>query len=350
MMTAYSLLLHCAPLAAGCLQPIGSALESARSASSVLEAASRIEPPGPPFAKVHLSQDVHQVKRQKLACNALARLAKLLVGSKCDAERHIMLRDQRLADLLMCAAEPSSARADGDDASLDAQSARVVAGSLTALAALCAADAVYCAQKASWCGVDKALLPLQPPARLLATRAESLCGDMCLTDCVSSRWSVRRLLGTTMAMPSLDRRVAALPYDFIPGLISLPVEAPADDPDSSTGDHVVGSAFLPSMGKLIGQLTATGLHDSLPFEQQALLTADGRSVRERRHTCWLAEEGIGALAYSGKSSAAIAAARGATKPDGTWTPCLLCAGGLPSAPLLLHRRRPNRVSARPINV
>ena len=30
---------------------------------------------------------------------------------------------------------------------------------------------------------------------------------------------------------------------------------------------------------------------------QALLTADGTKVRERRHTAWLAEEGIGALAY-----------------------------------------------------
>ena len=33
---------------------------------------------------------------------------------------------------------------------------------------------------------------------------------------------------------------------------------------------------------------------------QELMTADGKKVQERRHTAWLAEGGIGALAYSGK--------------------------------------------------
>jgi hypothetical protein len=40
-----------------------------------------------------------------------------------------------------------------------------------------------------------------------------------------------------------------------------------------------------------------------PFSQAELLTATGRTVKERRHTAWLADEGIGALAYSGKLSA-----------------------------------------------
>ena len=42
------------------------------------------------------------------------------------------------------------------------------------------------------------------------------------------------------------------------------------------------------------------LLQSIPFHFDTLTTRSGNTVIERRGTAWLAEEGIGALAYSGK--------------------------------------------------
>jgi alkylated DNA repair dioxygenase AlkB len=38
----------------------------------------------------------------------------------------------------------------------------------------------------------------------------------------------------------------------------------------------------------------------VPFKVEQLVTRDGTRVDERRETCWMADEGIGGLAYSGK--------------------------------------------------
>ena len=95
--------------AALCDIPVGTAIERAPTAAALLTAAARI----PTGSSGHLSQDVHQLKRQQLASNALGRLSKLLIGSGAREERYEALRDERLSFLLQAAAEPSCARADG---------------------------------------------------------------------------------------------------------------------------------------------------------------------------------------------------------------------------------------------
>ena len=40
--------------------------------------------------------------------------------------------------------------------------------------------------------------------------------------------------------------------------------------------------------------------DEVPFRAEQLVTRDGRRVDERRETCWMADPGVGGLAYSGK--------------------------------------------------
>ena len=280
------------------LPPVGRAIELASSADQLLAAANRIDPPGPPFAKPHLSQDVHQLKRQQTASNALTRLGKLLIGSGTKCERHSAMRDERLPHLVSCAAEPSCARADGDDAALDEQSARAVARSLESLATLCAADAADCA------GADRqSLWPLHAGALKLASRAEALSDALRLPEAVSCRWAARRLLGTSLPTPKLDELSSRYPFDMYPGVVALPLPAAApsvDDMSSISLPSSSSSMPMPSMAALMPQLSVEALRDGIPFAQAELLTADGRRVRERRQTAWLAEEGIGALAYSGK--------------------------------------------------
>ena len=40
--------------------------------------------------------------------------------------------------------------------------------------------------------------------------------------------------------------------------------------------------------------------EEVPFRAEQLVTRDGRRVDERRETCWMADPGVGGLAYSGK--------------------------------------------------
>ena len=51
---------------------------------------------------------------------------------------------------------------------------------------------------------------------------------------------------------------------------------------------------------LLQHLTVASLAEEVPFKVEQLVTRDGARVDERRETCWMADEGIGGLAYSGK--------------------------------------------------
>ena len=48
------------------------------------------------------------------------------------------------------------------------------------------------------------------------------------------------------------------------------------------------------------ELTVELLAKEVPFKVEQLVTRDGARVDERRETCWMADEGVGGLAYSGK--------------------------------------------------
>ena len=48
------------------------------------------------------------------------------------------------------------------------------------------------------------------------------------------------------------------------------------------------------------ELTVEALAAEVPFRAEKLVTRDGKRVDERRETCWMAEDGIGGLARSGK--------------------------------------------------
>ena len=339
-------------LAPPALPPIGTALEQAVSAEAVLVASTRIAAPGPPFAPAHLAQDVHQQKRQQHACNGLARLDRLLTGGGAAVERARVVVDPRTARLAACAAAPSSATPDGVDEKHDRACATMVASALAALAALCAADAVErvqaradpdgtaaAADAEAAAAAAAALAPLRAEAVALARRADALEPRMTRRDAAAACWAARRLLGAGGAAreaPALEAALerAALPFDLLPCLCALPpppdraevAEAAAGGsagaaPGAAGVAGEVAASGLPSVAALVAtHLLVAPMARQIPFAQQELMTADGKRVRERRHTAWLAEEGIGALAYSGKlmapaplgASAGVAAVRTAS--------------------------------------
>jgi len=63
---------------------------------------------------------------------------------------------------------------------------------------------------------------------------------------------------------------------------------------------LVGVPFRFSPGLAKGMVSMEQLLEEVQFKTEQLVTANGMRVDERRQTCWMAEEGVGGLAYSGK--------------------------------------------------
>lgn len=87
---------------------------------------------------------------------------------------------------------------------------------------------------------------------------------------------------TRRAGDVIKRAAEGLPFKILPDLAT---------PRGRLPDDVVDLDF---------ELTVEALAAEVPFRAEKLVTRDGKRVDERRETCWMAEDGIGGLAYSGK--------------------------------------------------
>jgi alkylated DNA repair dioxygenase AlkB len=56
----------------------------------------------------------------------------------------------------------------------------------------------------------------------------------------------------------------------------------------------------PNISNVLKNITVEDLRKEVPFKAEKLITRTGKRVDERRETCFVAESGIGGLAYSGK--------------------------------------------------
>ena len=158
------------------------------------------------------------------------------------------------------------------------------------LSALCAADAVDRAQHER----GKPWEPLSPSvssaSRRLVDRVETLSDHLSREDAVPPD-DTRRLHGRR---GDAEARCAARRSALRPRARLGGTAPPLDDGDGPAAPTSGPTSLVPSVATLVPALTASALRDRVPFVQSVLMTADGRRVRERRHTAWLAEEGIGA--------------------------------------------------------
>ncbi|GAX28311.1 hypothetical protein FisN_27Hh034 [Fistulifera solaris] len=109
---------------------------------------------------------------------------------------------------------------------------------------------------------------------MLIERAEQTAATIPLQEAIEVRWAVRGLMASqpslqSLAVPQLEQRVSRLPFDILP----------------------CGVSDLQSV---------SAWQQDIPFQFDTIITRTGANVQERRGTAWVAEEGIGALAYSGK--------------------------------------------------
>lgn len=100
------------------------------------------------------------------------------------------------------------------------------------------------------------------------------------------------LTTTTTTTPIVfEHRVKALPFQIIPLGVDwskLKTSATASDTTSTSGTSTTHDDICQT------------LVQTIPFQKDVIVTRRGEKVQERRGTAWIAKEGIGALAYSGK--------------------------------------------------
>ena len=65
-------------------------------------------------------------------------------------------------------------------------------------------------------------------------------------------------------------------------------------------DETASSLSTTELEELLASLSVASLAKEVPFKTERLVTRTGARVDERRETCWMADEGVGGLAYSGK--------------------------------------------------
>mmetsp|Transcript_7937 Transcript_7937/g.15914 ORF Transcript_7937/g.15914 Transcript_7937/m.15914 type:complete len:653 (+) Transcript_7937:332-2290(+) len=170
----------------------------------------------------------------------------------------------------------------------------------------------------------------------LIQTADSLLSDQhaSMKDAVETRWAIRGLVKRLQmansletlqiedhfdeaknillfTTPKLNSRASNLPFDILHHCLPWQMNSSHDE-------------------NYLGYRTRNLLHDllqSIPFHFDTLTTRTGNSVIERRGTAWLAEEGIGALAYSGKLMSPVAVpenVRGVMREVEQW-----CANQIP---------------------
>ncbi|XRB20964.1 Fe2OG dioxygenase domain-containing protein [Pseudoscourfieldia marina] len=194
----------------------------------------------------HLKQHIHQIKRQAAATRSLVKAVKLSRASAQDGQEYC----SKLARFARAAALPSTATED------DAADAARCATALHAIASLVA----YGNHNLS----DHVL----EYASQLAVRVDAHVKSLPLSLATQTRWACECL--------GVDATPEAITF--------VASQAP----------------FHVSVGELQDALDVQLLADAIPFAKEMLVTRSGTKVLERRSTCWMADEDVGGLAYSGK--------------------------------------------------
>jgi len=231
---------------------VGERIAKATSAAELLAVEPLLIYPGEE-TRAHQQQLVHQRKRQRYATNALTRLVKYLIGVEVDGERQRAVESEALRRLVVCAAAAlgtATPWVDDTDVTSFVDLLRAL-GALGPLPDTCAA-----AVRPLFEHFDGALV--HRTVHLSPAKLSSL------------EWAGHRLFhGVEYAGIAAAHAALNLPF-----------------------------RVLHALAKDVVSLDA--VRREVKFTKDLLTTRDGKTVSERRETCWMAEPGIGGLSYSGK--------------------------------------------------
>lgn len=252
----------CASLV-GSAAPRVSAAEHVAKASNfgeVLETAGLLSLPEDAAFKPHERQLIHQRKRRKTATHALKRLSKWLVGVSNSEERNKVTCTEEFKKITRCAILPLQPENDKDES--ENKSPKPTKE-----------DVEF------YCDALRALGTLSPPLSIINIVELSL---KAMSEYVAESACNASISGTMTALERLNLRDSD---DIVPIVekeksLKLPFK------------------LLPSL--VSGQIKLEDIRSEVTFKQDTFTTLKGDKVLERRLTCWMADQGVGGLAYSGK--------------------------------------------------
>jgi len=264
---------------------IGEAVQQAQNVPDLLEVASQFWLPTDVDLPTHLrTQAIHHEKRQRWGAQLLSKLGVICLQTTTVWE------DPRFARAVMAAILPFPANNKSIATDKELRILRETLLGLHTLAGSMEPSSITLNEK------------ILESIKLLLERSEINAKRFSLSEAMEVRWAARGLLAKlgsavspikvsqdkndnlqeylASAFTQLESRVNALPFDILPG----------------------GVDFSDLHGNGIGSQKdiMTSLQESIPFKFDTIVTRQGTSVTERRGTAWVAEDGIGALAYSGK--------------------------------------------------
>lgn len=206
--------------------------------------------------------------------------------------------DERLARAIMSVALPMDVEATNNRPKKEGVWIAAALKGLHSLSGCILPKAPCSSRMDSWMKIHEGI-------SILIQSADKLSEQSSLKDSIELRWAIRGLtsrlqMANTISSGDVPMNIDGRTLDFsTPVLNSRTLNLPFDiahclpwqmDPSSPSNNYY----GYPTQNLL------PALLQSIPFHFDTLTTRTGNSVIERRGTSWLAEDGIGALAYSGK--------------------------------------------------
>ena len=226
----------------------------ATTCDEILRVAKRLPLHGDPAMKAHETQIIHQQKRKKIATNAIKRLSKWLIGASSVQKLVQVTSSSEFETLCKCALSCLLDERTGRPFSPEKYSNADVELFSEALRALGCMDPP-----------ENVISIVRQSIDVMDVPCVNLLQDSSLTGSVTA---LERLGIVNEQLFEAERRMK-LPFKLLPSLVD-------------------------------GKISLQDLMKEVKFRQDSFTTVQGKQVLERRRTSWMADHGVGGLAYSGK--------------------------------------------------
>lgn len=254
---------------------LGESIQSVSSIRHGIELAGKFWLPSDRELPPHYSQPVHHESRQRWASQLLDKMFQISAEDPLD---DLDFQDSQWNRLVNAAAIPHDTASDRPN-----KEGIWLCSSLSSIYGLVSRKQGLKGNTHSQQFQPETLMAI----RRLVERSYELAGQFTLDQACQLHWSVEGLyaripeLERISRRPELFERLDQLPFEVIPlGL---------------DWSNVLGDISLENNDQV-----CEALIESIPFSKETITTRRGESVQERRGTAWIAKQGIGSLAYSGK--------------------------------------------------
>ena len=238
-------------------------------------------------SKHYETQYIHMKKRQATATNALKRLSEYMIGSQSQD-----LRTSVISSTSSSSCSSSSSSSASSSSSSSKAFSNLVLCALTPLPEMRDDDVVNYAEALRSIGHFAPLLDYNNDNKIQFNQTDLYhLLEALLTD-------ITPLILPRLPITSLTAVIVALEKLFISDkLLSLYTKR------LHSSDYHIPFKLRSRLSA--GRISLSQVLSEVVFQRDTFTTVKGKQVLERRGTCWMAEEGVGGLAYSGKIMAPV---------------------------------------------